>query len=99
MLGPLLRSAKKIKELSFEYYLYLENLKKEMMARCVDPERFYWRIMDKPIYLDQIYIRDTNLIHLYIYELVDRTQIAVFISWTSRCRVVLYKWESRCCNP
>ena len=32
--GPLLEDAKKIKDLSQEYYLYLENLKKEMMKRC-----------------------------------------------------------------
>lgn len=57
--GPLLEDAKKIKELSAEYYLYLENLKKEMMADVEDPKDY--QVMDKTDYLDQRFFQGGQL--------------------------------------
>src|SRR5690606_5127481 len=57
--GPLLEDAKKIKELSSEYYLYLENLKKEMMADVEDPKDY--QVMDKTDYLDQRFFQGGQL--------------------------------------
>lgn len=49
--GPLLEDARKIKELSQEYFDYLENLKKSMTAEIKDPTDY--QVMDKSDYLDQ----------------------------------------------
>ncbi len=49
--GPLLKDAKKIKELSQEYFDYLEGLKKAMTADIEDPTDY--QVMDKSDYLDQ----------------------------------------------
>ncbi len=57
--GPLLEDAKKIKELSLEYYNYLENLKKEMMADVEDPKDY--QVMDKTDYLDQRFFQGDQL--------------------------------------
>ncbi|MDL5510837.1 gliding motility protein GldM [Arenibacter sp. M-2] len=57
--GPLLEDAKKIKELSAEYYQYLENLKKEMMADVEDPKDY--QVMDKTDYLDQRFFQGDQL--------------------------------------
>ncbi len=53
--GPLLEDAKKIKELSEEYYAYLEGIKKDMMASVKDPEDY--QVMDMTDYLDQRFFR------------------------------------------
>lgn len=57
--GPLLEDAKRIKELSQEYYLYLEGLKKEMMADVKDPKDY--QVMDKTDFLDQRFFQGDNL--------------------------------------
>ena len=57
--GPLLEDARKIKELSAEYYQYLENLKKEMMADVEDPKDY--QVMDKTDYLDQRFFQGDQL--------------------------------------
>ncbi len=57
--GPLLEDAKKIKELSQEYYDYLEQLKKEMVKDVKDPKDY--QVMDKSDYLDQMFWQGDNL--------------------------------------
>lgn len=57
--GPLLEDAKKIKALSSEYFDYLENLKKEMMADVEDPKDY--QVMDKTDYLDQKFFQGDDL--------------------------------------
>ncbi len=57
--GPLLQDAKKIKELSKEYYDYLEGLKTEMMEGTEDPKDY--AVMDKSDYLDQKFFQGDNL--------------------------------------
>ncbi len=57
--GPLLEDAKKIKELSQEYYNYLEQLKKEMVKDVKDPKDY--QVMDKSDYLDQMFWQGDNL--------------------------------------
>ena len=57
--GPLLEDARKIKELSQEYYDYLENLKKEMTKDVDDPKDY--QIMDKTDFLDQRFFQGDNL--------------------------------------
>ena len=49
--GPLLKDAKKIKELSQNYYDYLQGLKTAMTSEIKDPKDY--QVMDKSDYLDQ----------------------------------------------
>ncbi|MEM7380512.1 MAG: gliding motility protein GldM, partial [Bacteroidota bacterium] len=51
--------AKKIKQLSSDYYNYLENLKKEMVKEIEDPKDY--QVMDKSDYLDQKLFQGDNL--------------------------------------
>ncbi|NAS12850.1 type IX secretion system motor protein PorM/GldM [Poritiphilus flavus] len=51
--------AKKIKQLSTDYYNYLENLKKEMVKDIEDPKDY--QVMDKSDYLDQKLFQGDNL--------------------------------------
>ncbi|MEH6682177.1 MAG: gliding motility protein GldM [Sediminicola sp.] len=57
--GPLLQDARKIKELSQEYFDYLENLKREMVKDVKDPKDY--QVMDKTDYLDQKFFQGDNL--------------------------------------
>lgn len=57
--GPLLADAKKIKDLSQEYYDYLENLKRKMIEGLEDPHEY--EIMDKTDFLDQRFFQGDNL--------------------------------------
>src|SRR5690554_782269 len=57
--GPLLEDAKKIKQLSEEYYAYLEELKRAMMADVKDPKDY--QVMDKTDYLDQRFFKGGQL--------------------------------------
>ncbi|MBT8205723.1 MAG: gliding motility protein GldM [Eudoraea sp.] len=57
--GPLLEDAKKIKQISQEYYDYLENLKSEMIKDIDDPKDY--QVMDKADYLDQKLFKGDNL--------------------------------------
>ena len=49
--GPLYEKAKTVKQLSQEYYEYLEELKKGMLADQEDPNNYV--VMDKSDYLGQ----------------------------------------------
>ncbi|NER11674.1 protein involved in gliding motility GldM [Muriicola jejuensis] len=51
--------ARKIKELSAEYYTYLEELKKSMTVDVEDPKDY--QVMDKSDYLDQKFFQGDNL--------------------------------------
>ena len=57
--GPLLEDAKKIKDLSADYYSYLQNLKTEMIKDIEDPTDY--QVMDKADYLDQKFWQGDNL--------------------------------------
>ncbi|MCJ7466944.1 MAG: gliding motility protein GldM [Maribacter sp.] len=57
--GPLYQNAQKIKELSKEYYDYLEGLKTEMMKDVEDPKDY--TVMDKSDYLDGKLFQGDNL--------------------------------------
>lgn len=57
--GPLYQDAQKIKELSQEYYDYLEGLKKGLMADVEDPKDY--QVMDKSDYLDGKFFQGDNL--------------------------------------
>ncbi len=57
--GPLYQDAQKIKQLSQEYYDYLEGLKKGMMKDVKDPKDY--AVMDKSDYLDQKLFQGDNL--------------------------------------
>lgn len=57
--GSLYEDAKKIKELSADYYEYLEGLKTELMAETKDPTDY--QVMDKSDYLDQKFFQGDNL--------------------------------------
>ncbi len=57
--GPLYKDAKKIKELSKDYYDYLEGLKSEMMTGVKDPKDY--AVMDKSDFLDQKFFQGENL--------------------------------------
>lgn len=57
--GPLYKDAKKIKELSKDYYDYLEGLKSEMMKTVKDPKDY--AVMDKSDILDQKLFKGDNL--------------------------------------
>src|SRR5690606_7961313 len=53
--GPLLEDAKKIKQLSGEYYAYLEEWNRAMMVDVKDPREY--QVMDKTEYWDHRYIK------------------------------------------
>ncbi|MEM9141450.1 MAG: gliding motility protein GldM, partial [Bacteroidota bacterium] len=57
--GQLYQDAQKIKQLSQEYYDYLENLKDEMTKDIEDPTDY--TVMDKSDYLDQKFFQGDNL--------------------------------------
>jgi gliding motility-associated protein GldM len=57
--GPLLEDARKIKELSQDYYDYLEALKGKMLVEIKDPKDY--QVMDKSDYLDQKFFQGDNL--------------------------------------
>ncbi|WP_293293634.1 gliding motility protein GldM [Allomuricauda sp.] len=57
--GDLYEDAQKVKELSDDYYSYLEGLKKEMTADLEDPKDYV--VMDKSDYLDQKFFQGDNL--------------------------------------
>ena len=79
--GPLLKDAKKIKELSKEYYDYIEGLKVEMMADTEDPKDY--AVMDKSDYLDQKFFQGDNLAEggkEFMQRINDyRTQVAAIL--------------------
>jgi gliding motility-associated protein GldM len=55
----LYKDAQKIKQLSQEYYNWIEDLKKEMIAEIDDPTDY--QVMDKSDYLDQKFFQGDNL--------------------------------------
>ena len=57
--GELYEDAQQIKQLSDNYYSYLEGLKKEMTADLEDPKDYV--VMDKSDYLDQKFFQGDNL--------------------------------------
>lgn len=57
--GELYQNAQEIKQLSDNYYNYLEGLKKEMTADLEDPKDYV--VMDKSDYLDQKFFQGDNL--------------------------------------
>ncbi len=57
--ADLYQDAKQIKQLSQEYYTYLENLKKSMVKDVEDPKDY--QVMDKSDYLDQKFWQGDNL--------------------------------------
>ncbi|GAB4508490.1 MAG: gliding motility protein GldM [Allomuricauda sp.] len=57
--GDLYEDAQQIKQLSDNYYSYLEGLKKEMTADLEDPKDYV--VMDKSDYLDQKFFQGDNL--------------------------------------
>ncbi len=74
----LYKDAQKIKQLSQEYYDWLENLKKEMVADIDDPSDY--QVMDKSDYLDQKFFQGDNLAPIgkeFMSRITDyRTQVA-----------------------
>ncbi|MGW9684062.1 type IX secretion system motor protein PorM/GldM [Flagellimonas sp. 2504JD1-5] len=57
--GPLFEKAQTVKQLSQEYYQYLEELKKGMLADQEDPNNYV--VMDKSDYLDNLFFQGDNL--------------------------------------
>jgi gliding motility-associated protein GldM len=57
--AELYADAQQIKQLSQDYYDYLENLKKSMVAEIEDPSDY--QVMDKSDYLDQKFFQGDNL--------------------------------------
>ena len=57
--ADLYTDAQKIKEISQEYYDYLENLKQSMVSEIEDPTDY--QVMDKSDYLDQKFFQGDNL--------------------------------------
>lgn len=57
--AELYKDAQKIKQLSQEYYDWLENLKSEMVKEIDDPKDY--QVMDKSDYLDQKFFQGDNL--------------------------------------
>ena len=57
--GPLLEDARKIKQLSQEYYDYLQGLKEKMIEDVDDPKDY--QVMDKTDFLDQRFFQGDNL--------------------------------------
>jgi gliding motility-associated protein GldM len=57
--AALYEDAQKIKQISQEYYDYLENLKQSMVSEIEDPTDY--QVMDKSDYLDQKFFQGDNL--------------------------------------
>ncbi|MEX0360253.1 MAG: gliding motility protein GldM, partial [Allomuricauda sp.] len=57
--GPLYEKAQTVQQLSNEYYEYLEELKKGMLADQEDPNNYV--VMDKSDYLDNLFFQGDNL--------------------------------------
>ena len=57
--GPLFEKAKEVQKLSLEYYEYLEELKKGMLADQEDPNNYV--VMDKSDYLDNLFFQGDKL--------------------------------------
>lgn len=57
--GPLFEKAREIKQLSQDYYQYLEGLKKEMLKDQEDPNNYV--VMDKSDFLDQKFFQGDKL--------------------------------------
>ncbi|WP_136465864.1 gliding motility protein GldM [Flagellimonas onchidii] len=57
--GPLYEKAQIVQKLSLEYYEYLEELKKGMLADQEDPNNYV--VMDKSDYLDNLFFQGDNL--------------------------------------
>ncbi len=76
--GPLLEDARKIKQLSQEYYDYLEALKNKMTEEVDDPKDY--QVMDKTDFLDQRFFQGDNLStegKEFLKRIVDyRTQVS-----------------------
>ena len=74
----LYKDAQKIKALSQDYYSWIENLKKEMIADIDDPTDY--QVMDKSDYLDQKFFQGDNLAPIgkeFMKRITDyRTQVA-----------------------
>ena len=79
--GPLYKNAQKIKELSKEYYDYVETLKSGMMEGVEDPKDY--AVMDKSDWLDQKLFQGDNLAEggkEFMKRLNDyRTQVAAIV--------------------
>jgi len=79
--GPLYKDAQKIKQLSADYYDYLEGLKSEMMEGTEDPKDY--AVMDKSDYLDQKFFQGDNLAEggkEFMKRINDyRTQVAAIV--------------------
>ncbi len=77
----LYKDARKIKQISQEYYDWLEQLKKEMVAEIEDPTDY--QVMDKSDYLDQKLFQGDNLAPKgkeFMKRLTDyRTQVAAIL--------------------
>lgn len=57
--GLLYQKASRIKQLSEDYYAYLEGLKRQMMEEVKDPQDY--QTMDKPDYLDNLFFEGEKL--------------------------------------
>ena len=57
--GPLFEKAQTVQKLSLEYYEYLEELKKGMLADQEDPNNYV--VMDKSDYLDNLFFQGDKL--------------------------------------
>ncbi|MCL6273791.1 gliding motility protein GldM [Muricauda sp. 2012CJ35-5] len=57
--GPLYEKAQTVQQLSNEYYAYLEELKKGMLADQEDPNNYV--VMDKSDFLDNLFFQGDNL--------------------------------------
>ena len=57
--GPLFEKAREVKQLSQDYYQYLEGLKKEMLKDQEDPNNYV--VMDKSDFLDQKFFQGDKL--------------------------------------
>jgi len=79
--GPLYKDAQKIKQLSADYYSYLEGLKSEMMEGTEDPKDY--AVMDKSDFLDQKFFQGDNLAEggkEFMKRINDyRTQVAAIV--------------------
>ena len=79
--GELYQNAQQIKQLSQEYYDYLEGLKTEMMKDTEDPKDY--QVMDKSDYLDQKLFQGDNLAKggkEFLKRITDyRTQVSAIV--------------------
>ena len=77
----LYKDAQKIKQLSQEYYEWLESLKKEMVEEIEDPTDY--QVMDKSDYLDQKLFQGDNLAPVgkeFMKRITDyRTQVSAIL--------------------